>query len=68
MSEMKSVFENLPARLALFSLLAGLLLAGALRLLAPHTDLADLANVIGLGGLLGAVFAEALVRWWRARP
>ena len=65
---MKSVFENLPARLALFALLAGLLLAGALRLLAPDTPLADLTNVIGLGALLGAVFAEAIVRWSRARP
>ena len=64
---MPNVFDNLVARLALFALLAALLVAGALRLLAPHTDLADFTNVIGLGGLLGAVFAEAIVRWSRAR-
>jgi hypothetical protein len=64
---MPNVFDNLVARLALFALLAALLVAGALRLLASHTDLADFTNVIGLGGLLGAVFAEAIVRWSRAR-
>ena len=64
---MPEIFNNVVARLALFALLAALLVAGALRLLAPHTDLADFTNVIGLGGLLGAVFAEAIVRWSRAR-
>lgn len=64
---MPNVFDNVPVRLALFALLAGLLAAGALRLLAPHTDLAEFTNIIGLGGLLGAVFAEAILRWWRTR-
>jgi hypothetical protein len=64
---MPDIFNNVVARLALFALLAGLLVAGALRLLAPHTDLAEFPNIIGLGGLLGAVFAEAILRWRRAR-
>jgi membrane associated rhomboid family serine protease len=61
-----NVFQNAAARFTLFALLAGLLVVGGLMVLAPESELADFANVIGLGGLLGAVIGEAIVRWARA--
>lgn len=59
---MANIFDNVVARMALFALLAGLLVAAALALLAPRSDLADFSNVIGLGGVIGAVLLEAVVR------